>query len=323
MLSRFSLPATCALGLALLAAAQERPQNPVGDLFATDASVKGAVQLASSGMQVMGGSSIEAGQGTALLRLRRGGEVRICPRTALTISSSRSGRDLMFGMNTGALEAEYSLAASADVIMTPDFRLLLAGPGKFHVAVGADTRGNTCVRPLAGNTASVIVSELMGDSTYQVKPGDQVTFHDGKLTDSSPFAADCGCPAPPPVERADSVPPLPNIAEVRQHPPQSLSIPLDEPTPPTQAPATGEANPVHVEVDAPFVFRATDVQPSLLPQVAHLKVTALAPWPVVPQGPPPPVSQQASATPPAAVQPPVAKKKFFGRVRAFFASIFH
>ncbi len=327
MLSRVGLPATCALLLGLLAVAQEPPSTPVGDLFASDASVKGAVQLANTGMQVMSGSSIQAGQATALLRLRRGGDVRICPRTAISLSSSHNGRDLMFGMNAGAMEAHYDLAASADVIMTPDFRILLAGPGKFHVAVGNDARGNTCVRPLADNSASVIVSELMGDGTYQVKPDQQVMFQDGKLADASRVVGDCGCPAPAPVKRAEAVvPALPDIASLRQHPPQSLALPLDEPAPPASAsPALPPppADEVHVEVDAPFVFRATDPVPSPAPRVAHLKFPAAAPWPLIPQPPPPPELQQVAAVQPLPeAQAPPAKKKFFGRVRAFFASIF-
>ena len=117
MVSRHRLAITCAVAISLAApcASQEATQQSIGEIFATDASVKGAVQLAGAGMQVMSGSSVGAGQAPALLRLTRGGEVRVCPSTSLSLSSSHNGRDLMLGMNAGAVEADYSLAASSAI----------------------------------------------------------------------------------------------------------------------------------------------------------------------------------------------------------------
>lgn len=332
MLSRHRLAITCAVAISIAGPCASQEATPIGEIFASDASVKGAVQLAGAGTQVMSGSSVGAGQAPALLRLTRGGEVRVCPRTSLSISSSRNGRDLMLGMNAGAVEADYSLAASADAILTPDFRILLPGPGKFHVAVGADARGNTCVRPLASNTASVIVSELMGDGTYQVKPEEQIVFRNGKLSDPDHVVGECGCPGPPPVVRAAAVPEAPGIASLRKPPlPPSLAIPLDAPQPPqpvASAPAGAPApvaNDVHVEVDAPFVFSASDPEPAPLAQIVQLRFSSAAPLPI---NPPPPRPAELQPTPPSpplavvAVAPP-KKKGFFGKVRSFFASVFH
>jgi hypothetical protein len=337
----------CALALAIVvpSASQQAEQTApktIGEIFASDASVQGAVQLAGAGMQVMSGSAIGAGQSPARLRLTRGGEVRVCPRTSLSISSSHSGRDLIFGMNAGAVEADYSLAASADAILTPDFRILLAGPGKFHLAIGADARGNTCVRPLANNTASVIVSELMGDGTYQVRPEEQVVFRNGKLTQPDHVVGECGCPAPPPVMRAAAepeapkreAPPAPAISTLHKVTPPSMSIPLYVPAAAPAAVASNVApvpaptnQEVHVEVDAPFYFSALDPEPELPAQVAELKFNwqPPLPYPVQPPKqaevlqPPPPVP----AAPVEVAQETPKNKGFFGKIRSFFASVFH
>src|SRR3954447_22245419 len=98
-----------------------RAQAVVGEMFASDASVRGSVLFASGGTQIQSGSSVTAGDAAAVLRLRRGGEVRVCPRTGVSVAASPNGRDLLWGMNSGAIEAHFSLAASADTVMTPDF----------------------------------------------------------------------------------------------------------------------------------------------------------------------------------------------------------
>ena len=115
---------------ALAASSLAAAQNPVGQIYASDATVKGSVELASGGTRVMSGSYVDAGDSTALLKLDRGGEVRVCPHTSLSVATSPSGRDLMLGISTGAMETHYNVLASADSIVTPDFRILLAGPGR-------------------------------------------------------------------------------------------------------------------------------------------------------------------------------------------------
>jgi len=281
-------------------------QGVVGEMFATDASVRGSVLFAGGGMKIESGSSVTAGDASASVKLNRGGEVRVCPRTTVSVTASSTGRDLMFAMNTGSIEAHYMLGSSADTVMTPDFRILLPGPGIFHFAISSDAQGNACVRALPLNTASLIVSELNGDGTYQVKPNVQVLFKNGSVANPSPLVPpDCGCPAPapPPVLRAEAKPPEPPPP-----PPQDLPLPKTE----------------HMEMEAPFVYQAGDPQEDLEFLVAKLRLTSGSIFGDQAVLPPPPPSSVQPAMKEATIKPAKSqeKKGFFGKMKSFFAAVF-
>ncbi len=171
-------------------------------MFASDASVKGSIVLANSGTEVMSGSSIAAGAQAATLKLERGGTMMICPGTNLAVTTSQNGRQLMFSMDTGNLEMDYPIGAASDNLLTPDFRLLLPGPGRLHIAVRVSPKGDTCVQSLPSNSSAIVISEGMGDASYQVKPNEAVIFNGGHISGATPTRESCGCPAPPPTQVA-------------------------------------------------------------------------------------------------------------------------
>jgi hypothetical protein len=299
-------------------------------------ATSGAGTMAVAGSRIASGSSITAGSDTAVLRLAGGGEVRVCPGTSVSVTPSQTKRDLMFGISTGALEAHYTLKASADTVLTPDFRILFAGPGEFHYAISADAHGNTCVRALKGNTSSAIVSELMGDRIYQVRPAEQAMFHSGQIDKvDSEVPLECGCPPPSPqmLAEAQYAPNVPDselpekvrigvsAAPAAEASAGSLggaasSAPLSNGPETAPLPAS-QPNDIHTQVDAPLVFTAKNRAAAALPA----PVQAARDLPV----------QDSSMRPvhlDAVIQAPAPEKKkaehrgFFRRVGGFFAGLF-
>jgi hypothetical protein len=291
--------------------------------------------------RVPSGSSVTALSDTTVMRLRRGGDFYVCPHSTVSVNRSRNGPDLMLAIGVGALETHITLGNSTDEVVTPDFRILLRGPGEFDYAIRADPQGNTCVKTLPGNTSPAIIYELLGDGKYEFQPRDQIVFHAGRLrSEDTAFhgassdgnetilPVECGCPPPPqpPVllasgaaagEGVDASAQGSSSASVKE--PSSASLGTE----PSLEAATGtklrgagadtaelpdwQRNLPHAKAEATLTFT-----PSGYRSAGALPVSS-RPAPIPMAALPPPLPTQERA--------PVKHKRFEG-VRHFFAKIF-
>lgn len=294
-------------------------QQSIGDVYASDAAVKGDVRQTSGGLEVSNGSVITAGEHSATLRLQRGGQVRICPGTNLTVNRSADGQELMFAMSAGSMEGQYPLPATADAVLTPDFRILISGPAKVDLSITANMNGDACVHS-RGEDSYVVVSELMGNDFYRLHPNEQALFRSGHVKDPEiNGATPCGCPGPPPVQTAESTPPpAPAKTQPAPTPEQNaaaLAAVRNEPAVAATANAAAALPPqsqgkLQVEVDAPMIFSGSGAQPDLTATLARVHIEHL-PWPDTPAVAPLPPSPTQKPNPQTVK---TAKKGFFHRL---------
>jgi len=181
-------------------------QQSVGQLDAIGGSGDSQGTPTRTRINLLSGSSIHAGLQIATLNLKRGGKVLVCPDTKLVITTSADGRGLVFQLDSGNLEFDYSLASVADTLVTPKLRLMMSGPGILHQAVGVSPNGDTCVQSLPANRTWVLVSDARSDTIYQIQSDAAVEFKGGSISGVEPTRRNCGCPTSPPSDNANAIP---------------------------------------------------------------------------------------------------------------------
>jgi hypothetical protein len=104
----------------------------------------------------------------------------------------------MMALDRGAIEANYAVGKYSDVLLTPDLRILISGPGQADLSIRVNTQGDTCVDNHGADAPYVTVSSQLEGGAYRVLPDQRVNFQHGSLREVVDHEPEpCGCPAVP------------------------------------------------------------------------------------------------------------------------------
>jgi hypothetical protein len=135
----------------------------------------------------------------------------------------------------------FAAGANADILLTPDFRILIGAPGVADVKVRLGQHGDTCVDNAGAKAPYVLVTSVFDGSDYRVQPGQHVMFENGNLhavvdNEKEP----CGCP--PAAPKGNEFP----LAQSEGLAPTPKAVP---------GAANPNGTPTAIE---PLVFKSTD-----------------------------------------------------------------
>lgn len=260
------------------------------------ASVTGALQVAGGRALITANGTVISGTTTTEVSLPDRGTLRVCASTEIKLAADSNvpageSPGLMMAMDHGAIEASFATGRNADILLTPDFRILIGGPGSANVKVRLAQGGDTCVDNPGSNAPYVLVTSVFDGSIYRVQPGQRVMFQHGSLREVVDQEKEsCGCPPAPSEMKGNDFP-----------------LALSEGLAPAPAPKPTSAPK-----------SAKSAQPTL-PLVYNADKAATAATPQPPTAPP----VSAPAAPPTQTETAQNKKpNFFTRVGHFFRRIF-
>lgn len=170
-------------------------------------TVTGALEVTAGRAMIAASGSITAGTRAARVVLPCRGELQVCAHTTVKLAADgtaqgETAQGLLLALEHGALElslAGSGAARASDVLMTPDFKILVSGPGAAEVKVRLGAGGDTCVNNSVDNSGAnapyVLVSSVFEGGAYRVQAGQRVSFQHGSLHEVVDAEKEpCGCP---------------------------------------------------------------------------------------------------------------------------------
>ncbi len=306
------------------AACARAQEAPIAYVPTTGVTVSGSLEVQNGRASIANNGTITAGDHAVDVTLARGGDLKVCGTTKVQLSRDTSVQaadaGLMIALDRGALEASYTPGKYSDVLLTPDLRILISGPGVADLKIRVNEKGDTCIDNHGANAPYVTVTSQFAGGLYRVQADQRVMFEGGSLTkvvDNEPEP--CGCPAeaaPPVMVASAAAGKTSNKAAAKTEAtnpfPLAQSEGLTKPEPGPTEPVV-PVGQVQAEVQAPITY---DAGKTPNPEAKGAAGKA-------PEGE---TAEAAAPAQTAAASASQAKKKkqggFFHSIGHFFAKIF-
>jgi hypothetical protein len=267
------------------------------------ANVTGALEVSQGKAIIAASGTVTSGSQTTEVVLPHRGVLRVCASTTVKLAADTSvpageTPGLLMALDHGALEMSFATSFAAgrnsDILMTPDFRILIAGPGAAEVKVRLGQHGDTCVDNSGANAPYVLVTGVFDSGNYRVQPGQRVMFEHGSLHEVVDQEKEpCGCP---PAAKGGNEFPLAQSEGLAPTPKPAPSVVNQGAVNPGSAPA---------QAVEPLVYKSADHAPQPTAEAAPAVASA-----------------NPSSTTPAPQPAPKKKSGFFGSIGHFFRRIF-
>ena len=185
-------------------------QTPIAYVATTGVTISGSMSVENGRASIGNDGTIAAGDATAMVKLARGGDMEVCASTKVHLSRDTSvagaaDSALMIALDRGAIEANYVPGKYSDVLLTPDLRILISGPGTADLKIRVNQEGDTCVDNHGTGAPYVTVTSQFEGGVYRVQANQRVMFEHGSLQQVVDNEAEpCGCPVTAPVAVASS-----------------------------------------------------------------------------------------------------------------------
>jgi hypothetical protein len=223
MLAAPLLPAQNASSAAPIAIVPIDSKNPDAA-----AKVTGALEVSQGRAVIAASGTVSSGNRTTEVLLPHRGVLRVCAFTTVKLAadatvSAGETPGLLVALDHGAIETSFATGRNSDILLTPDFRILIGAHGASEVKVRLGPRGDTCVdnsAPGGANAPYVLVTSVFDESNYRVQPGQRVMFEHGSLREVVDNEKEpCGCPPPAkggndfPLAQSEGLEPTPKPAQ--------------------------------------------------------------------------------------------------------------